>query len=249
MKITKLIFAFIIGLFITASVIAQSNENQLFFASKVIIKPEKVEQYIELSKVWVSACKEYNYPYSFSVWRSNIYDFYWFYPADDYNEVTEMTSKAWSEIIPNMEEGFPAEYFENIEYSESFFIRWVDSLSYNPQTSIEGLGYAEWWVHYMKPWTGLAYRKAFKNATDIRKKANFEYPTAVLQSDIGMNGGSAYISVFWGTDVADLYTHQNKAWELLDDEAQQMILDLVPLRRKYEKIGFWYQKDLSYSPE
>ena len=101
----------------------------------------------------------------------------------------------------------------------------------------------------MKPWTGSEFRKAFKQVADIRKKANFEYPTGILQSDIGMNGGSSYISVFWGKDVADLYTRQNKAWELLGEEVQQMILDLVPLRRKFEKISFWFQEDLSYSLE
>jgi len=112
MKITKLIFAFIIGLFITTSVIAQSNENQLFYVSKATVKTERIEQYIELSKKRTSACKEHNYPYSFSVWQSNIYDFYWFNPVDDYNQVTDTNTKGW-EIVPNLEEGFPAKYFEN----------------------------------------------------------------------------------------------------------------------------------------
>lgn len=248
MKITKLFFAFIIGLFITTSVIAQRNENQLYYVSKAKVEPERIEQYIELSKKWALACKEHDYPYSFSVWQSNIYDFYWFYPVDDYNQVSDINSKAW-EIVPNLEEGFPEKYFENLEYGENFFIRWVDSLSYNPQTSVDGLGYAEWWIHYMKPWTGMHFRKALQNAAEIRKNNNFEYPTAVLQSDIGMHGGSSYISVFWGKNEADLHLHQDKAWELLDEESQQMIIDLVPLRRKYEMISFWYQKDLSYSLE
>jgi hypothetical protein len=248
MKIKKLVPFFVIGFFITTLVLAQSNENQLYFVSKSTVKPEKLEQYLELSEKWASACKEHNYPYTFHVWRSNIYDFYWFYPVDDYNQVTETTSEAWN-IVPKLEEGFPAKYFENIEYSESFFIRWIDSLAYNPQTSVEGLVYVEWWIHYMKPWTGLNFRKAFKNAADIRKKANFEYPMATLQSDIGMNGGSSYISVFWGKDVIDLNSKQNKAWDLLDEEAQQMIRDLNPLRRKFEIIGFWYQEELSYSSD
>lgn len=248
MKITKLIFSFIIGLFITASVIAQSNENQLYYVSKATVEPESREQYIELSKKWASACKEHNYPFSFFVWQSNIYDFYWFYPVDDYNQVAETTSEAWK-IVPTLEERFPAKYFENIKYVENFFIRWVDSLTYNPETSVDGLVCAEWWIHYMKPGTGSEYRKAFKQAADIRKKANFKYPTGTLQSDIGMNGGSSYISVFWGKDVADLYLQYNKAWELLGEEAQQMINDLNPLRRKFEKIRFWYQEDLSYSIE
>lgn len=83
----------------------------------------------------------------------------------------------------------------------------------------------------------------------MRKKLNSPYPTGVLHSDIGMKGGESYINVFWGKDVADLHTHQTKTWESYGEEAQQMVSDLVPLRRKFEKIRFWYQKELSYTPE
>lgn len=248
MKTTKIILAFVIGLLVTSSVSAQSNENQLYYASKTTVKPERVEQYIELSKQWASACKEYNYPFSFSVWQSNIYDFYWFYPVDDYNAVKDISTKGW-ELDVKLDEGFAKEYFENIEFSEDFFIRYIDSLSYTPETPVDGLVYAEWWISYNKPWTGSEFRKAFKQAAEMQKNANDEYPTGVLRSDIGMNGGSSYILTFWGKDVADLYTHEAKAWKSIGEETQQMVKDLDPLRRKIEKISFWYQKELSYTPE
>ena len=47
MKTTKLIFAFVIGLFLTTSVIAQSEENQLYYAVKEKVKPDKVDKYID----------------------------------------------------------------------------------------------------------------------------------------------------------------------------------------------------------
>ena len=248
MKTTQLIFAFIIGLFVTTSVFAQSNENQLYYANKVTVKPERIEQFIELSKKWAEACKEYNYPYSIYVYQSNIYDFYWFYPVDDYNAVKDINAKSW-EIVPKLDEGFAKDYFENIEFSEDFFIKYVDSLSYNPESPVEGLVYAEWWISYNKPWTGSEFRKAFRQTVEMRKKLNSEYQSWTLHSDIGMNGGNAYIKVFWGKDVADLYTHQAKAWKSYGEETQQMIKDLLPFRRKFEKISLWYQKELSYTPE
>lgn len=161
MKTIHLIFAFVIGLFITTSVIAQSNENQLFYAVKRTVKPKKIDNYNELSKTFASACKEHNYPYSFSVWQSNIYDFYWFYPVSDYNAVKEANTAAW-EIVYKMEEGFAAKFYENIEYEEDFFINYIDSLSYTPETPVDGLVYDEWWINYVQPWTGLEFRKAFK---------------------------------------------------------------------------------------
>ena len=64
MKNIHLIFAFVIGLFIAVSVNAQSNENQLYYVNKVTVKPERIEQLLEISKTWLSAAKLYKYPYS-----------------------------------------------------------------------------------------------------------------------------------------------------------------------------------------
>lgn len=248
MKTIHLIFAFVIGLFITVSVNAQSNENQLYYVNKITVKPERIEQFIEISKTWLPAAKEYKYPYSVYVWQSNIYDFYWFYPVEDYNAVKDINAKTW-EIVSKLDEGFAKDFFENIEFTEDFFIRYIDSLTYNPETSVEGLVYGEWWIHYMKPWTDMKFRQAFRQAVKIRENTNFNYPAGTMQSDIGMNGGSAYISVFWGKDVADLHANQAKGWEVLGEETQQLIGGLVPYRRKFEKIPFWYQEELSYTPE
>jgi len=248
MKTTQLIFAFVIALLITTSDFAQSNENQLYYVSKATVRAERIEQYIELSKTWAEACKEHKYEYSFSAWQSNIYDFYWFYPVDDYNAVKDISAKGW-EMVSKLDKGFAKEYFENIEFSEDFFIHFIDSLTYNPKTSVDGLVYAEWLIQYVKPWTGMKFRKAFKATTEVYQNKNFDFAVGTLRSDIGMNGGSSYIRVFWGKDVADLYTKQNKAWESLGEEVQQMIKDLTPLRRKFERIPFWYQKELSYIAE
>ena len=68
-------------------------------------------------------------------------------------------------------------------------------------------------------------------------------------SAVSMNGGSSYTRVFRGKDVADLYANNRKAQDLFNEEAKQLLNDLVPLRRKFEKIPLWYLKDLSYTPE
>lgn len=248
MRTTKLIFSIIIGLCVTTSAFAQSNENQLFYASKATVKADKIEQYIGLSKKWAEACEEHNYEFSFTVWQSNIYDFYWFYPVDDYNAVKDITAKSW-ELVPKLDEGFVKEYLENIEFSEDFFIHYIDSLSYTPETPVEGLVYAEWRISYNKPYSGMKFRKAFKHAVDMREQLNSEYPSGSLYGDIGMNGGECYIKVFWGKNPADLHTTQSETWNSFGEEVHQVIRDLQPSRRKFEVIPFWFQKEMSYSPE
>lgn len=249
MKTTKLITAFLSVVFLALSVYAQQENNQLYYCIKNIVKPEKIDEFKELQKKFASACKEYNYPFAYSACQSSYPDFYFFWRVKDYNEAKEVMNKAWGEVIPNMEQDWGAKYLETIDGWDDFFIQTIDNLSYKPETSVDGLVYAEWWIHYIKPGTDGKYRNAIKQAVEIHKKTNFEYPIPVFTGELGMNSRPAYITIFWGKNQADLYTHSGEAWENLGEEVQEMINDLSSTTRKFEKIPFWLQKELSYSPE
>jgi hypothetical protein len=129
-----------------------------------------------------------------------------------------------------------------------FFLRQYDNLSYDPETSVDGLVYVEMWISYLQPGTLDQYTNAFKLATEIAKKENFEYPFGRFQNDIGMND-PAIMSVFRGKNPLDLYTQLFKDWEMLGEEVQEMINDLSSTTRKFEIITFWSLKELSYSAE
>jgi len=250
MKTTTSIITFVIILVFSSAAVAQQTENQLFAAIKHTVKPEKIDEYKDLMKKFASACKEYDYPFIYSAWQSSFPDFYYFYPIKDYNTAVELNSEAWK-IIPNMESDFAKNLFESIESWEQFFIRRIDSLTYNPENGpVVGvdLVYAEWWIHYNKTWTGWNYRNTFKKAIEMDKEANFDYPITRFQSDIGMKG-PAIITVFWGKNMADLYNHAQKDWEILGDDVREMINNFDSTTRKFEKIPFWFQKDLSNIPE
>ena len=247
MKTSRVIFGILIGLLISISALAQSSDTQLWYAMKFKIKPERLNEFVEYNKTYTSTCQENNYSFPIYVWRSQMYNYYWFTPIKDYNTVNEIMAEAW-EFIPNMEKGFVRDFYENIEYQEEFFIRSIDSLSYKPKQNVEGLDYIEWWVNYMKPWTGGKYRRAFKACCNMQELNDFDYPMLALHSDIGMPGGSSYIMVFRGKNPADLYNHFEKAVANLDLEAKTLFKELDAVMRKFEKIPFWYQKELSYIP-
>ena len=250
MKTTSKIIPFFFVLLFTTSVFAQRTENQLFYAYKHTVKPEKIEEYKELMSKFASACREHNYPVSFSGWQSLSPNFYYFYRVKDYNTADQLGEEAWK-IIPKMESGYAKKLFETVESWESFFVRSIDSLSYNPENSLAAgveLPYAEWWIDYHQTWTGGKYRKTFRKAVKMQKESNFDYPVSRLLPETGMNG-PAIISVFWGKNPADLYAHMQKNWDNLSEEVQSMINDFPSTTRKFEKIPFWYQPDMSYSPE
>ena len=202
MKTKKIILSFLIVLFIAPLVFAQQEENQLIYCQKHTVKPEKIDEYKELMKKFAAACKEHNYPFAYSAWQSTHPDFYYFWPVKDYNVGKEVMDKAWGTVIPNMDQDWGSKFFETFESWDDFFLRGRDYLSYNPETNVDGLDYAEWWVNYIKPGTDEQYRNAFKQAVDIDKKTNVEYRISRYFSDIGMNSRPAYITVFWGKNEA-----------------------------------------------
>jgi hypothetical protein len=250
MKTTKINSAIVLVFLFAVSVIAQQTENQLWYSLKHTVKPEKLDEYRELMKNFTSACKEHNYPFTFYGFKSLGPEFYYFYPVKDYNTIEELSSAAW-EIVPKLEPDWASKFFGSLENWEGFFIRSIDSLSYNPENGPaigEELVYAEWWVSYHKTLTARQYRNAFREGVERQKKANLEYPIGRFRGDIGMNN-PVFITVFWGKNVADLYAHLNKIWENLGEEVQGMINDLESTTSKSKKIPFWYQKEFSYSSE
>ena len=175
-------------------------------------------------------------------------DFYFFWTVDDYNSAKEVMNKAWRDVIPNMEQDWGSKFSKTLDGWDDFFLKAIDNLSYDPETSVEGLVYAEMWISYLQPGTWDQYTNTFKLATKIAKKQNFNYPFGRFSNDIGMNG-PAFISVFLGKNPPDLYAQLFKDWEILGEEVQEMINDLSSTTRKFEKIPFWSLKELSYSPE
>jgi len=247
-KTAIIIFSFLLVVFFALSVYAQQEDNQLYYCIKNIVKPEKIDEFKELQKKFASACKEYNYPFAYSAWQSSTPDFYFFWPVKDYNEAKEVMNKAWGDVIPNIEQDWGAKYQETVDAWDDFFIKSIDNLSYNPETSVDGLVYAEWWITYPKPGTGSEFNIFFKRAIEMDQKANFEYPIFRFQSDIGMSR-PAIITVMWGKNPADLYAHSQEDGEILGEEVLEMWNDLKSKKRKSEKIPFWYMEDSSYSPE
>lgn len=246
MKTTKFIIAFLLVLFIAPSSFAQQEENQLYHTIKHTVKPDKIDEYKELLKIFISVCKEYNYPFTFSVWESTFPNIYIFYPVKDYNTIEDLRSE-WSKLIPNMEPGYMKKFTGTIESWEEFYIKAVDDISYKPESRADGLVYAEWWIEYYLTGETNKYWSVFKKASEMQKKANFDYHISRYQADVGMNS-PALISVFWGKSPADLYAHSEKAWDNLGEELQKKIKELRSTTRKFEKIPFW-SLDLSYSPE
>jgi hypothetical protein len=123
MKIKIIILSFPFVAFLAPSVFAQQEENQLYYAIKHSVKPEKIDDYKELMRKFASACKEQNYLFPFSAWQSSYPDFYYFWPIKDYSSAKEVMNKAWGDVIPNMEQDWGSKFSKTLDGWDDFFLK------------------------------------------------------------------------------------------------------------------------------
>lgn len=247
MKTKNIILSVLLVSFFIPVVFAQQDKNQLFYVLKHQVKSEKMEEYRASLELMVAACQEHNYSFAFSTWESELPDFYIFYPVKDYNTITDIRGE-WAKLVPNMKSGFMERFIRSIESWEEFYLKADDDISYKPESTVDGLVYVEWWIRYINLGERGKYRGVFRRASEMHEKSNFAYPILRCHADIGMNS-PAIITVFWGKNLIDLYTHIEKGWDNFGEEVQGMINSLDQTTRKFEKIPFWYQEELSYTPE
>ena len=101
-------------------------------------KPEQIDEFLSVWKELATACKEYNYQYSYSAWQSEFPDFYFFFPIKDYNTVSEINSEIWK-VIAKMGSGYGKKLMTTLESYDQFFIRSIDTLAYNPESFVSDL--------------------------------------------------------------------------------------------------------------
>lgn len=247
MKKSLIISPFLIGVFFAFSVYAQQEDNQLWVAYKHNVKPDKMDEYMNVWKRVSTECKKHNFPYKYYAWQSTFPEIYYFFPVEDYNTPQEINNEFWK-LMEKVEPGFGTKVMAGVESWDSFFLRRNDNLSYDPEESVEGLIHGEWLMRYYKTGTGSKIRNTFKQINEKLKESNAEYPVGRFYGDIGLNG-PVIITIFWGKNATDLNKHRAKTWEDFGEEGQKLIQNLNPITRKVERVSFNYMEELSYTAE
>ncbi len=232
---------------------AKEQKPQLWFVEEHAVKPSAINELEAVLKECIEAYKKYDWPYPMTIYSSEDFHYYLFYPVENYIDV-EKFFKLWGELVSKWgEDKFQAlmkRFGNSAEYYKQFFVRSVPELSFipkKPRLKPEEKNIFVWDMIYLIPGREKEFEALGKKMIALMKSKNYNDEMYMSTGDIGTDM-PVYVGGLFGKDFADLYVQNKKMWELMGDEGGKMFDQMLSYTRKRESKQGWYRPDLSYTP-
>ena len=231
---------------------AQDKKELLWLVGEEVVKPEMIDQYIEVSKELMELCKAEKFPYIYNVWRSQPFHYALWYPIEEMNDITEI-EKAWDAIVEKFGEDKFARFQECIESQIDKVMVTHFNLSYEPETprlSDEDIGYCYWQNIYVKKGSEKSVEELFKKAVALMEEKGMEDALYVGKGRIGYEG-PVYFAWSYGKDHKEFLDRQEDLDEDVDlvETMKQLNAELIKHITDIVNEDGWWVKELSYTPE
>ncbi|MEN8204074.1 MAG: hypothetical protein ABFS28_15860 [Bacteroidota bacterium] len=228
----------------------EETKGQLWFCWEATVDPAQEDQFMELQIEFRTHFKEAGFPYPISAWTDGMFHYYIFYPVKSYDEKDEIYAALWKAAdLCGMDR--MNKMWETVETHNTFYIRHLPEISYTPENPRLKEGeatFAVWDMMFVDPAKEMEFRQLVKKFTGMMKSAGFGDYLNFLIGDVGYEA-TAYLATLYGTSPADMWTENEKLWEMLGEEGQKLSREVLSLLKKREFKQFWYVKSLSYTPE
>jgi len=226
------------------------QNEQLYYCWEETVKPEMIDEYLELSKELLLLCKEENFPYPIYTWnhRSMVYELW-----SPLNSLTEIDSlhAAWTKIIKKWgEENYEA-FNRTKLHNYSKTINILSELAYmpeDPELTEDERNYGRWIEIYLK----VGKQKEFMEAV---KWINEQRAAYGIQEYLGFSiGGIGYQSPSYNVYYSHvskeaLNNYYNSTPEAYKKKFEEYLKKIQKLMIKPPTISDYYLLwDLSYTP-
>ncbi len=228
----------------------RQQKEQLWYCWEETVKPEMIEEYLELSKEWLQICKEENYPFQIFTWnhRSMVYE-YWS-PLNSISDIDKIYP-AWSKVIAKWgEEKFEALNRTKLHhYSKTITI--LGDLTYmpeNPELRGDERNYGRWIEIYLKPGMEEKFIEALKELNEQRRAFGIQDYLMFGVGGMGYQGPSfhAYYSHVSQQALNEYYESTPEAYK---EKFQEYLGTIRKLMIKPPIISQYYLlRELSYTP-
>jgi hypothetical protein len=253
MKLLKL--SLFVILFLMTPFLSQSQDKsniQAFLIHEDRVKPSMKEQYEQISKDLVAACKEHNV--QDTQWLTlalNDNSYIYITPLKNFAEIDK---NAFATLNDKMGEDKVSELFGkfNPTYDEhgDYVIYLHKDLSYMPggvSQTIEGQNYRTLYYNYVTPENEKNFEGVMKNLKKAFEKHNSKMNYRIYKTGFGVMG-TYYMVAVAGVNRMESAKLGDENWTLMKDDFAALLKEL----RKYtwknnEKTG-WMREDLGYMP-
>lgn len=246
---SMIVFLVLSFFLLSASYAQQETNRQLWFCWEAAVNPASVSEFIELQIEYRTHFTAAGFSYPVSAWTDGLFHYYIFFPVGTYDDAKAIYSdlgkvnSLWGEDRLN-------KMWETVESHKTYFIRWIPEISYAPEQPrmADGANFGIWDILYVDPGKEMEFREAAKEFTAMLKSAGFNDPMNFFIGDHGFEA-TAYIGVLYGKSPSDLWSQNEKLWNQLGEEGDEVVRHIFSLLKKRDFKQLWYVKELSYDPE
>jgi hypothetical protein len=233
---------------------AQDKQEILWLVGEEVVKPEMIDQYMEVSKELMELCKAEKFPYIYNVWRSQPFHFALWYPIEEMNDITKI-EKAWDAIAEKFGAERFAKFQECIESQINKVMVTHLDLSYVPETprlKDEDITYCFWQNIYVKKGSEKAVEELFKKAIAVMEEQGMDDALYMGTGNLGYEK-PVYFAWSYGKDEKEFLDRQEELdetmAETLGETMKQLNAELIKHITDIVNEDSWWVKDLSYMPE
>lgn len=229
------------------------NNQQAYVIHEDRVKPGMVEEYEQIAKDLVAACKEHNIQEI--NWMTVAQDdntYLYITPMEkfaelDVNNFSFLEEKMGKEKMSALFERFNPCYDEHGDY-----VIYLDKdLSYQPggvNPNPEGKYYRKFIYDYITPSNEKDYREILKEIKEMFVSKNSKMNYRIYSTGFGIMG-KYYLIVIEGEDPVQLETLAAENWKMMGEDFKPLFNKIRgKVERNDEKSG-WMRGDLSYIPK
>lgn len=253
MKLLRLSLLTITMLLMPLLISSQEDDGyQAYWIHEDRVKPSMTDEYEQISKDLVAACKEHNIQET--MWLTmalNDNSYLYITPIDnmaslDENGFKTLSEKMGADKMSALFERFNPTYDEHGDY----VVYLHKNLSYMPggvSQTIEGQNYRTLYYNYVTPENDKGYVEVLKKMKAAFEKHNSKLNYRVYKTGFGVMGNYYMIAVAAESNLAGAKTGDEN-WNLMKDDFDPLLKEMSKYTWKMDEKRGWMREDLGYMP-
>ena len=229
----------------------EENQNeQLWYCWEETVKPDMLEEYLELSKEMLEVCKEENFPYPFFTWNHSSMVYELWTPLNSLTEIDSLEA-AWTKIHKKWG-GEKYETFNQTKlYNYSKIVTILNDLGYmpdDPEYNANERIFGRWIDIYLKPGKQKEFTEAVNGINEQRRAYGIQEYLMFGEGGIGYQSPSFHVYYMNGSKEA-LNNYYDLTPEAYKEKFEEYLKTIQKLMIKPPTISQYYLLlELSYTP-
>ena len=248
-KITFLLITILFFEF-TANVTAQEKNEQLWYCWEETVKPEMIDQYLELSNDFLELYKSENFPFAIYTWQAQPFVYELWTPINTLADIDKIAEASMKIVEKLGDEKYAA--FNNTKlYNREYTCTIKNDISYNPKNpdyNFNELIYEQCRILFIKSGKQKEYEEAQKWINKVREEKDYGCWLFTASGGFGYEE-PCYIVMNANTNRENSMKALEKFQKENQDIWNKFVKKIQPLLRKPPVVYDWHLlKDLSYEP-